>query len=478
MTLRASRAPDLQTGVPVYGLLSLVPPLLAIALALRTRQVHVSLFAGIWVGTTILAGFNPVMGAAGAIEQVVEVMTDAGNARTLLFTLVVGSLIVLVRESGGVTGFAESMVQRGWVRGPRSAQLISMALGVSIFIESNITCLITGTVSRPLYDRVGLSRAKLAYVCDSTSAPICMLIPLNAWGALILGLLAAEGIEDPVGTLVASIPLNFYGFLALGTVAALAITGRDYGPMRVSEERARAGIAAQAAVTLDAEDNSPIAGRKARNLIVPVVVTVAVVPWVLHLTGDGDWTRGSGSTAVLWAVSAGVVAAMLLYRAQGLFNVVELAEKAVQGMQELLPVAGILALAIGIGAVCRALGTGPFVAESVAPWIGVSTVAPLIFLTGCVIAFSTGSSWGTFAILMPIAVPLALELGAPVPLAVAAVMGGGIFGDHCSPISDTTVVSSMSAGCDHIEHVTTQLPYALAAGIVTTVLYLLVGIAL
>jgi tetracycline resistance efflux pump len=462
----------------VYGWLSLVPPLLAIAMALRTRQVHLSLFAGVWVGTTILAGYNPISGAAGALEQIVGVIVDPGNARTLLFTLAVGSLIVLLRESGGVTGFATWMVDRGWVRGPRSAQMLSMALGISIFIESNITCLITGTVSRPLYDRVGLSRAKLAYVCDSTSAPICMLIPLNAWGAFILSLLAAEGIADPVSMLVRSIPLNFYGLLALGLVALLAMTGRDFGPMLAAENAAREGHGGATGVTIDSEDDSPVEGRKARNLVIPVVVTVAVVPWVLHLTGDGDWTQGSGSTAVLWAVSAGVLVAMLMYRIQRLFNFVELSEFAVVGMQELVPVAGILALALAIGAVCRDLGTGPFVADSVAPLIGASTVAPLVFVTGCVIAFSTGSSWGTFAILMPIAVPLALELGAPVPLTVAAVMGGGIFGDHCSPISDTTVVSSMSAGCDHMEHVTTQLPYALTAGAATVVLYLIAGILL
>jgi len=177
-------------------------------------------------------------------------------------------------------------------------------------------------------------------------------------------------------------------------------------------------------------------------------------------------------------VSAGVLAAMVLYRIQGLFSFVEMTEKAIRGFQELVSVAAILGLALAIGGVCRALGTGPFVAESVAPVIGSSTVAPLVFLTGCVIAFSTGSSWGTFAILMPIAVPLAQQLGASVPLAVGAVMGGGIFGDHCSPISDTTVVSSMSAGCDHIEHVTTQIPYALIPGAAALVLYVIAGLVL
>ena len=284
-----------------YGWLSIVPPILAIVMALRTRQVHLSLFAGIWIGATILAGFNPLAGVAAAIEQLVGVISDAGNARTLMFTLMVGALIVLLRESGGVAGFAEWAIARGWVRGKRSAQLISAFLGISIFIESNITCLVTGTVSRPLYDRVGLSRAKLAYVCDSTSAPICMLIPINAWGALIISLLAAEGLADPLGVLIAAIPLNFYALLALGTVFLVALSGRDYGPMARAEAAAAEGAVRVDAPAIDLGEGAPEEGKKARNLVVPVVVTVAMVPVVLYITGNGEWLQGSASTAVLLA---------------------------------------------------------------------------------------------------------------------------------------------------------------------------------
>jgi Na+/H+ antiporter NhaC len=462
---------------PDYGWLSILPPTIAIVLALRTKQVHLSLFAGIWAGTTILAGFNPIAGLMGSLQQTSAVVSDPGNTPTLLFTLVIGALILLMQRSGGVTGFAEWMVARGWVRGKMSAQLISALLGVSIFIESNITCLVTGTVSRPLYDRVGLSRAKLAYVCDSTSAPICVLIPINAWGAMLLGLLAAEGVADPLAVLISAIPFNFYAWIALATVAFIAVSGRDYGPMRRAEEAASAGHGSIGA-SEDLDDDVPAAGRKARNLIVPVLVLVAIVPIALRITGNGDWTQGSGSTSVFWAVSGAVVVAMVMYRLQGLFGVVEMAEIAMAGFQQLLPVAVILGLALTIGSVANQLGTGPWVASTVAPLLTPATVAPLVFLTGCLIAFSTGSSWGTFAILMPIAVPLALTSGASLPLVVGAVMGGGIFGDHCSPISDTTVVSSLSAGCDHIEHVTTQIPYAVAGGVTATVLYFVVGLVL
>jgi Na+/H+ antiporter NhaC len=226
----------------------------------------------------------------------------------------------------------------------------------------------------------------------------------------------------------------------------------------------------QAAGAADTRPPGPVI-----NLVLPVAATVLMMPVGLLITGDGDWRAGSGVTAVLWAVSAGVLVAMVLYRLQGRFRMTEMVEHVLEGFSELVGLAAILALALAIGDICNALGTGPWVAETASAWIGPVTLAPLIFLTGCLISFSTGSSWGTFAILMPIAIPMATVIGLPLSLATAAVMGGGIFGDHCSPISDTTVISSLSAGCDHIEHVATQLPYALSAGGAATVLYLIAG---
>lgn len=475
-----------------YGWLSLLPPLIAIGMALRTRQVYVSLFVGVLFGTTVLAGWNPLAGATGVVETLIRVITQRGSAEPLLFTLVVGALIVLMRESGGVNGFASWMVNRGWVRGPVSAQLISVFLGISIFIESNITCLVTGTVSRPIFDRVKLSRAKLAYLCDSTSAPICSLIPLNGWGAYVLALLAAEGLDNPLRTLVWAVPLNFYALCALTLVFAVALAGWDIGPMRASEERARAGDSGALSEEAPAVDSGPAPGgagagrstgsgedsvpERARNLVIPVGVMLLVMPVGLHVTGDGDFLAGSGTLSVLWATCAGVLAAIFLYRGQGLFDFGELAELTIQGFRELTGVATILALALTLGQVCRDLGTGPWVADTVSPWINDVTVAPLLFLTAALIAFSTGTSWGTWALLFPIAVPVAGTMEASLPLTTGAVMGGGIFGDHCSPISDTTVISSLSAGVDHIEHVVTQMPYALLGGAAATILYLFAGL--
>jgi tetracycline resistance efflux pump len=463
-----------------FGWLSVLPPLLAIGLALATRQVYLSLLCGVLLGTTVLAGWNPLTGAAETIEQLIHVLNQHDSAEVVLFGLLAGALIALTRESGGVEAFADWTVNRRWVRGPRSAQIISILLGISLFVESSLTCLVTGAASRPIYDRFRLSRAKLAYVCDATSAPICMLLPLNAWGALMIGLLSKQGVDNPLQTLLGALPLNFYALAALGLVVFVALTGWHPGAMGRAEATARQAGMTEAAASHNSNSSGakaePSRPKRALNMLLPLATTVAMMPIGLWITGKGEILSGSGSTAVLWAVASGIAVAMLLYRVQRIFTLSQSMEVVLRGMQELLGAATILVLALALGRVCRQLGTGHWVASTTAPLLGRATVAPIVFLTGALISFATGSSWGTFAILVPIAVPLANSVGSSLALTTGAVMGGGVFGDHCSPISDTTVISSLAAGCDHIEHVTTQLPYALLAGAAATLVYLGVGL--
>jgi Na+/H+ antiporter NhaC len=321
------------------------------------------------------------------------------------------------------------------------------------------------------------------------------LIPLNAWGAYVLTLLAAEGL-DPLPTLIAAVPLNFYALAAIGIVVVVATTGWDIGPMRASEQRALEGdngALPEQEVSLNEytdehrQDGEEIPER-AINLVAPVVATIAMMIVGLWVTGAGlndagvprsfleRVLAGSGSLSVLWAVSTGVAVSVLLAKLQGFYTFPQMAELIIVGFRELIGVATILALALAIGAVCRELGTGPWVAATVSPWINAVTAAPLVFIAAAFIAFSTGTSWGTWAIMFPIAIPVAAALDASVPLMSAAVLGGGVFGDHCSPISDTTVVSSLSAGVDHIEHVVTQIPYALIGGGAATALYFVAGL--
>jgi len=457
---------------------------MAITLAIFTRQVYLSLAGGIWLGYSILEGWNPLGGLSRAIDGTVAVLSDPGDAKVILFTLAIGSLIATVESSGGVTGFVHYLESRKWVDSARKAQFLAWLIGVVVFIESNITVLVAGSVARPLFDRFKTSREKLAYLIDSTSAPICILIPLNAWGAYNLGILSSLGVENPLRLFLNSILFNFYAFAAVLLALATVIWGLDLGPMKKAEARTQSGqlLWPDSQPMIDESILSPTPNEKipprALNMVVPIVVMVFMMPVSLFLTGNGNLMEGSGSTSVLWAVLSGVAVAWVLLLIQKGASVDELTRTGLKGAGGLVPLALILLLALALGDVAVELGTGQYVARVTQGVLPPVAFLPLVFLVSAGIAFSIGSSWGTFAIMLPIAVPAAETMGLPLAPFVAAALAGGIFGDHSSPISDTTIISSMAAATDHIDHVRTQLPYALIAGFVATVGFAILGATL
>ncbi|HEV2131278.1 MAG TPA: Na+/H+ antiporter NhaC family protein [Longimicrobiaceae bacterium] len=437
-----------------------------------------------WLGWTLVAGWNPLAGAAAAIEAGVAVLGDAGNARVILFTLVIGAVIATIEASGGVRGFVDWLEHRRWVASPRAAQLLAWSVGVVIFIESNITVLVAGAVSRPLFDRYRVSREKLAYLIDSTSAPICVLIPLNAWGAYILGILGGLGVAQPLSVMIEAIAFNFYAIFAALLAGAAAIWGLNWGGMRRAEERVREGVLLRPG-SVPAVDTEVIAPPqregvvpRARNMLLPIVALVGIMPIGLYVTGEGDITAGSGSTSVLWAVLGALAVAWVLLLAQRMMDIGELTRVGLRGAGGLVGLALILLLALALGNVTRELGTGVYVAAVVQGIFPPPVLLPLIFVVATGIAFSTGTSWGTFAIMLPISVPLAAALGLPLAPFLAASLSGGIFGDHASPISDTTIIASMAAAVDHIDHVRTQLPYAMLAGLAAIVAFAITGLVI
>ena len=461
--------------------ISVLPPLLAIVLAIATRQVYLSLAGGIWLGWTILLNWNPAAGIAESIDSAVRVLSDPYDAGVIMFTLAIGALIATLSSSGGVAGFVAWLERNRWVNNGRRAQLLAWLIGVLIFIESNITVLVAGSVSRPLFDRYRVSREKLAYLIDSTSAPICILIPLNAWGAYNLGILNRLGVEDSLGVFLRSIFFNFYSFAAVILALAVVLARIDWGPMKRAEARAAKGEVLSPGATpimdegiLGSGDDAPIPPR-AINMVVPVVVLVALMPLGLWATGEGDLRAGDGSVAVLWGSLGGLAAAWILLLAQRAYSVNELVKIALRGAGGLVPLALILLLALALGDVTGELGTGNYVASLTQGVLAPVVLLPLSFVVSSAIAFSIGSSWGTFAIMIPIMVPAAAALQLDLAPFLAAALSGGIFGDHCSPISDTTVISSMASATDHVDHVRTQLPYALAGGAVATVCFAVAG---
>lgn len=465
--------------------LAILPPILAIVLAIRTREVFSSLFLGILSGSLILMGGQPVNALADALARLVEVFSSRDNVQVIFFCSLVGSLIALIERSGGLEGLVAYILNRNLIRTRRGAQLLGFGVGIIIFVESNIKALLTGAVARPLCDKMGVSREKLSLITDTTDAPVCMLIPLNGWGALIISLLSAQAVKDPVSVLAASLPLSFYLYVVLALLLASIVLGRDIGSMRKAERRAdqEGKLWRDGATPLMAEEVAAIRAKpgvklRALNMVVPILVMVAMIPVGLYTTGHGNPMRGSGSTAVLWAVSTAVLVSILMYFAQRLFTLAEVSDLVIKGVAGLIPLNVILVLAYAIGGVCHDLGTGQYVAQVFSGVLPGWLLPVVIFIISCAISFSTGSSWGTFAIMMPVAVPAALALHVSLPLAVGALLSGGVFGDHSSLISDTTIVSAMASVADLVDHFTTQLPYALVAAGISTLLYLLAGVLL
>jgi len=463
---------------------SILPPILAIVLAIWTKQVILSLFAGIWIGTTILSGFNPLAGVTAGLDAIINVFTDPGDTRVLIFTLIIGALIATIEHSGGVRGFVHFLETRRWVHNGKRAQILAWVTGLVIFIESNITLLVAGSVSRPLFDRYKISREKLAYLIDATSAPVCVMIPLNAWGAVIIGLIASTGVENPLETFVEAIPYNFYAIAAIIFSAIVIWKNINIGPMKKAEARTQAGDLLWPDATpmvdvsseQDVDESAPVPS--AILMVLPIIALIVMMPIGLYVTGDGKIIEGSGSISILWAVSFALVVSWMLILGKRSMSVNELMKIFMKGAGGMLPIATILLFALALGDIANLLGTGLYVATAVGDTIPAPLLSPLIFLVSAFIAFSVGSSWGTFAIMIPIAIPIAVTLGLPTPLLLGAALSGAIFGDHASPISDTTVVASMASATDHIDHVRTQLPYALIVAAIATLAFLLAGMLL
>jgi len=468
-----------------YGWISILPPVTAIFLAIKTKQVYLSLTLGIWLGWTIINHWNPMTGLIQTVDALIAVFADADHTRVVLFSAMIGAVITFTQYSGGMKGFVNRIVDRGLVKSRKSAGLLAWFIGFIVFIESSICVLVSGAVARPLFDKIRISREKLAYILDSTSAPKCVIIPLNAWGAFILGLLAAQGIQNPIRVFVSSIPFNFYAFTALALVLIVILTGKDIGPMKAAEQRVRhenkllregaESLISDAVVGMKEKPGIPT---RAVNMILPIATMVITMPVVLFITGGGNLMEGSGSISVLWSVIAALAVGAVSYRAQGLMRTKEITDVFMKGVGGLIPLASLMVLAFAIGDTCETLGTGPFVAQAAKSTLPPGIIPAVLFLISSFIAFSTGTSWGTFAIMIPIAVPMIQLIGLHPGLLIAAVLGGGVFGDHCSPISDTTIISSMAAATDHIDHVRTQLPYALAAGALAMTFYLFFGFVL
>ncbi|WP_339143611.1 Na+/H+ antiporter NhaC family protein [Pseudoalteromonas galatheae] len=440
---------------------SILPPLIAIAVVFWRKEVVIALILALVSSEFLLAlhGQQPLVAGTfvGSIERVIEVATSAGNSRILIFSIVIGALLAYIRESGGVAATVNMLLNRGVAKSKRQVGLLTMFTGTAVFIESNMSVLTSGIVARGLFDKFKMSRARLAYIIDSTSAPVCILILLNGWGAYVLGLLSNYELEQSaVSILWGSVAFNFYAIIALLIVLYTIVFDKVHGPMKSEEQELKHHTG---------ELSSGPSATKSRYMLIPLLTLIVSMIGFMFWTGDGVLANGSGSKSVLYATILASTVAYLLLLTGKRFSHHELMDVGFKGMGELLPLVSIVLLSLTLGASLKELGTGTFVASLVGDYLPIYLIVPVLFITGAIMSFTTGTSWGTFAILIPIGVPLIQALGLPPSLVLGAILSGGIFGDHCSPISDTSAVSALASGCDLLTHVKTQLPYALVGGV-------------
>ena len=456
------------------GVLSVIIPLFIIVMAIITKDVVVSLLSGIFLGEFVIHHFHPLEAIIALLDSFVGLFAEGWITKTVLFALLVGAIIRLISDSGGVSGFINYIsTKEKNIDSPKGALLLAYILGIVIFIESSITSLVAGTVAKPLCDKNGVSREKLAFVCDSTSAPVCSLIPFNAWGALLLGLIVTA-IEskvisgDGISLLIESIAFNFYSIITVIFVLLVILFDINIGSMRYVKPHP---------LELSTQ-NSVETSKSPLLMILPLVVLIAMVPISLYYTGDGDILKGSGSTSVFYSVIATLGFIYFYFVLGKHIKHKEYFDSLYAGISDMIPITLILLLAFLIGSVIKELGTANYLSHLMQGNISPIFLPLLIFWVASITSFSTGTSWGTFSIMMPISLALGASFDIYTPLMIGAVISGGIFGDHVSPISDTTIISSMASGCDHISHVRTQMPYALISAGVASILYLVFGLVM
>ncbi|MGF1681826.1 Na+/H+ antiporter NhaC family protein [Photobacterium minamisatsumaniensis] len=450
-----------------YGLLSIVPAVLALILAFTTRHVVLALGVAVISGMLILTKGHPVDTALmfltdGPFTQ----LAQTSNAQIIIVITIISGFIYLVEQSGGMSAFSTTATR--YVSSPIKAQLATWATGIGIFFTDSGNSLILGPMFAPIYQKLKLSKEKLAFIIDSTSSPICVLIPIISWGVYSQGLIenAFENMGQPVdgfSTFLQVIPYQLYALLALFSVPVYAVLKKDWGPMADAEFKAQ-----QSTETIIEPANASAVKSASISLILfPLSVLfgslIVLFIYNYHLHGgiSGPVIRTTLGTSYLIASITAIIyyAYTKTMTASAAFNTF------VAGMQRIMLILIILLLAWTLGDICKSLGTGDYISQVMNDRLPVFLLPALIFIIGSFISVATGSSWGTFAILIPIAVPVASALGADPLICIGAALSGGMLGDHSSPISDTTILSSMSTGCDHVSHVRTQFPYAILTGV-------------
>ena len=468
---------------------SLLPPIIAIVLALITKEVYSSLFIGIVAGGLLYSGFNIV----GTIEHVfvdgmIGQLADSWNVGILIFLVILGGMVMLMNRAGGSAAFGRWSVAH--IKTKAGAQIATIVLGVLIFIDDYFNCLTVGSVMRPLTDKHGISRPKLAYLIDATAAPVCIIAPISSWAAAVTGFVdGANGLE----LFIRAIPYNFYAILTIVMMLTLTLAKFDYGPMRLAEmaqhlEENHQELPESSITGAEDQPAPPVSQKgKVIHLVLPIVLLIVCCVIGMIYTGgffEGEtfvdaFANSDASVGLVYGSAVAMILTVIFYLCTRVLSFKECMNAIPEGFKSMVPAILILTFAWTLKGMTDSLGAAGFVAglmeQSAASLM--NFLPAIIFLVAVFLSFSTGTSWGTFGILIPIVVSV---FGANMDntlmiIAISACMAGAVCGDHCSPISDTTIMASAGAQCDHIQHVSTQLPYALTVAAVSFVCYLFTG---
>ena len=508
-----------------FGAWGLIPPILTITLAFITKDVVISLFLGILSGTLIVAGGNPITAILNLTDGFANSLNDGWNIRIFLFCALLGGLVGMLSRTGSSRAFGRWAAKR--INSPKTTMLMAWFCGLLIFIDDYFNSLAVGTVMRPIADKNKVPRAKLSYILDSTAAPVCILVPISSWVITVMSIVkGSEGFEifgiSEFAFFIKAIPYNIYAILTLIMVLTLILIGRDYGPMKHSAELAMKGQLydvsygeAPGEVTLEGDDKADRAS--ALDMILPIIVLIItsliLFPSVTYMTEASNsgvtfreamsmmslgeaFNNTDASVALFYAAVITTALTYIYYICRRLFSIKDASEALISGIKSMVPALVILTMAWTIGGIIKSspadggLGLAQYLSEVVVGGgFPLSLVPIIVFILSALIAFATGTSWGTFAIMIPITMPIAVGLGQAkgfdmnsllnaTMICVSAVLGGAVFGDHASPISDTTILSSTGAGCPHLEHVATQLPYAVTVAVCSGIGFIVGGLTL
>lgn len=485
LTVLAADAEETYQPALYATIWALLPPLVAIILALITKEVYSSLFVGIVVGALLYSGFK----FEGTVTQIFEggiikVLSDSYNVGILIFLVILGSVVCMMNKAGGSAAFGRWASKKIHTR--VGAELAAIILGILIFIDDYFNCLTVGSVMRPVTDRHHVSRAKFAYLIDATAAPVCIIAPISSWAAAVSGFV--EG-QDGLAIFVRTIPYNFYAILTIVMMVGMVLMKTEFGAMKTHEINALNGdLYTTSARPYEnaTDDETPNPRGKVIDLVIPIVVLVICCVISMIYTGGffsgtdfvTAFSQSDASTGLAMGSAFGLVFAIIFYMIRRVINFRDCMGCIPEGFKAMVPAIMILTFAWTLKAMTDSLGAAVFVEEAMRSVAGgIEVILPaIIFLVGCGLAFATGTSWGTFGILIPIVVAV-FEKSSPemMIISMSACMAGAVCGDHCSPISDTTIMASAGAQCDHVTHVSTQLPYAILAAAVSFITYIVAG---